>query len=357
MKTAIICFTQTGYEKMNKLLKTADSELEFEGFCKCETLRGSCDNYVDESVSEWTGRQFAEKKALLFIGAAGIAVRAIAPCVNDKLSDNAVLVMDDAARYVIPVLSGHYGGANALAVRIAGIMGATPVITTSTDVNNKFAVDVFARENNLRIVNKSGIAGVSAKALRGEDIVIGLADGVAESGFKFAPEDNKSAEPKSTRAETVRLVHGAAHCDVWIGDSDKEKPEALLYLEPREYALGIGCRRGKSEGEIRTFVFKELTWLGINPEQIFCIASIDLKADEEGLVSFARHEGIDFKTYSADELAEIPGEFTDSEFVQENTGVGGVAERAAMAACGGAGHLVLKKQAENGMTVAVAKKS
>ena len=104
--------------------------------------------YVEEGMGEWAGKQMAEKHTLLFIGACGIAVRAIAPYITDKLHDSAVLVMDEGGNYIIPILSGHVGGANEIAVKIAVEIGAVPVITTATDINGKFAVDLFAKRNS-----------------------------------------------------------------------------------------------------------------------------------------------------------------------------------------------------------------
>ena len=103
-------------------------------------------------------KAFREGEALVFIGAAGIAVRMIAPFVKDKLTDPPVIVIDEFGENVIPVLSGHIGGANGLALEIAASIGARPVITTATDLNDAFSVDLFAKENGLKIANRDGIA-------------------------------------------------------------------------------------------------------------------------------------------------------------------------------------------------------
>lgn len=115
----------------------------------------------------------SEKKALIFIGACGIAVRAIASSVNNKLKDSPVIVIDELGKFVIPILSGHVGGANELTVLLAAMMNATPVITTATDINNKFAVDVFAKKCRLAIVNKDGIAEYHQRYWRGSGYYVG----------------------------------------------------------------------------------------------------------------------------------------------------------------------------------------
>jgi len=119
---------------------------------------------------------FRNREALVFIGAAGIAVRFVAPFVRDKLEDPPVLVMDEFGQHVIPLLSGHIGGANALALEIAEAVGAYPVITTATDLNGSFPADLFAKENELAAANREGIAKVSSSALEGRPVTICIKD-------------------------------------------------------------------------------------------------------------------------------------------------------------------------------------
>ena len=264
-----------------------------------------------QSLTEWARGQFLEKNAIVVIGACGIAVRMIAPFVTDKLTDSPVVVVDEAENFVIPLLSGHMGGANELAEQIAAKIGAIPVLTTATDVNDTFSADLFAKRCHLAIENREGIAKVSAGILDGNmaDIVISR--------------------------DLTELEHG------------------ILRLKPKEYMLGVGCRRGKSFEEIRDFLERCLRQAGVEKELVRAVASIDLKKEEEGLLRWCAANRIPFFTYSARELCSVPGDFTGSSFVQRQTGVDNVCERAAMAAAEGRGTFVLKKQAENGMTAAI----
>lgn len=348
MRLSIICFTRKGYEKA-KILKTVGLVgTSIEIFCKCEALRGKSEDYTEESLDEWAFKCFNAHDAMFFIGAAGIAVRTIAPYLKSKLIDSPVVVMDDAARYVIPILSGHVGGANELATRIAAVFKAECAITTATDVNNIFAIDNFAVENRLEIINKEGIASVSAKLLDGGTITIGLEDGIE------IDESSYDAFLKSGKGD-VRIVgeNFSGRTDVWIGEMNKPR-ETSLYLYPKTIAVGIGCKKGKTAREIEDFIIDRLKREGINGLDVFCIASIDIKKEEEGLVHFAAKHGFDFITFSAEELDNIEGDFSESEFVKNTVGTGSVAERAAVAACGG-GELICRKQAENGITFAVAR--
>ena len=123
-----------------------------------------------ENLTQWSGRQFSEKNAMIFIGAAGIAVRAAAPWIRDKFADPPVIVIDETARFVIPLLSGHVGGANELACELAAFLGAVPVITTATDRNGLFAVDLFAAGNGLVLTDRKMAREISARILEGKTV-------------------------------------------------------------------------------------------------------------------------------------------------------------------------------------------
>lgn len=301
--------------------------------------------FVESSVGEWTKAQLQARNAMLFIGACGIAVRAVAPYLTDKLHDPPVLVMDEKGRYVIPILSGHVGGANELAELLAAKTGAQPVITTSTDLGGRFAVDLFAKRNRLTILNKEGIAAVSAKVLAGEKITLSIERGHIEEDAAI-PEEVRVVEDTPRKQETV---------DVAV-TSRKEGVRAQLILRPKEYVIGLGCKKGKPEQEIESFISRKLKELGILPEDIWALASVSLKKEEPGILAWCRKENILFLTYTPQELMETEGEFTGSLFVQEQVGVDNVCERAAVKACGRGGRLIAGKYAKDGMTIAVAKR-
>ena len=165
MKIAMISFTGNG----RRLERSLAHELEKEGHqvlqaVKCKELESDKDA-VKCSAREWTGEQFRTRDVLIFIGAVQIAVRLIAPFIGSKTTDPAVLVLDEKGQYCIPILSGHIGGANELAERIAEMAGALPVITTATDIRGKWAIDVFARKNHLYIEDMQKAKQISAKIL------------------------------------------------------------------------------------------------------------------------------------------------------------------------------------------------
>lgn len=347
MQLSVISFTKKGIRLSEKVFDSFNLR-NVKCFTKCKAALAEEEKrehitYVSQSISKWAEEQMREKNCLLFIGACGIAVRAIAPYLTDKLHDSPVLVMDEEGQFVIPLLSGHVGGANEIARFLAEKMQAMPVITTATDVNRKFAVDIFARKNNLTITNKDGIAQISSKILNEEDITIAIEYGHWNTQKKL-PQQIKMVEypPKNP-------------VDVVIS-SEKQDFCSKLLLIPKEYVVGIGCRRGKEEEKLWSWIQRNIRELGIAMEQIYAFASIDKKKDEESLLTIARKERIPFFTYSAKELECVQGNFQESEFVKETVGVANVCERAALLACGEGGSLVYEKHAEDGMTIAIAKR-
>lgn len=261
-------------------------------------------------VTQWASERFDKADALLFIGACGIAVRSIAPLCRSKTTDPAVLVMDEAGRFVIPLLSGHIGGANALAADIAARIGATPVITTATDVRGIPAIDTWAVHNDCAIENPQAIQPVSSALL--DDRAVG----------------------------------------VMITERELTPPYPVtLTLRPRTLVIGIGCKRGTSAAHIEECVTRFLKDNGLSMLSVRALASIDLKGDEPGLLAFCERFRFPLLTYSAGELMALPGVFSVSEFVRKTTGVDCVCERAAVKASGKG--LLVGKMRFDGVTLAL----
>lgn len=330
MHISIISFTPQGGEVARQIVEKLSG---------CDVIQVQ---NPGEGVREWVKRQFEQHRALIFVGACGIAVRFIAPLLKDKLSDPPVLVIDELGRFVIPILSGHMGGANELASLTAACLEAVPVITTATDLQGKFAVDLFAKKNGITILNKEGIAAVSSKVLRGEKIKVSLAEEIEMS----RPPEWMEVIPRRSGQKA----------DILIDFDSETKKEALLYLKPRRLVLGFGCKKGKSGEELERFARNSLSGLGLGFADVAAIASIERKKEETGLVELAKKHGIPFMVFTKEELRAVDGSFSGSKFVEQTVGVDNVCERAAMAACTMGGRLLLSKQAENGMTIAIAEK-
>ena len=331
----ILSYTRRG----RALGARAAAVLQAEGhFCRTFALPKFCeaaDEPLTLSAPDWAREAFCQAEGLIFCCAAGIAVRAISPHVKDKRTDPAVLVLDEGGQFVIPLLSGHLGGANELAVDLAKKLGATAVLTTATDVNGLFAVDLFAKANDLFIEDMALAKAVSAALLQGEKVGF-LSDLPVEGDL---PSE---------------LTRGPADLGIHVSARAESPFPRTLRLTPRRYAAGLGCRRGKDAGELSSFFARQLTAAGVSPHELLALGSIDIKKDEPGLVALAKEYGLPFVTYSAEALQRAEGEFTPSAFVKGVTGVDSVAERAAVLAAGG--KLAVRKIAENGMTFALAKK-
>ena len=320
---------------------------------------------LPDGRAELIGGQWG-RAAFLFIGAAGIAVRYIAPWVKDKYTDSPVLVLDEKGQYVIPLLSGHVGGAAALANEIARLTGGTAVHTTATDVQGKFAVDVFAKEHGLEITDRMAAKAISAAVLAGEKIALYI-----EEPFRdMLPSKEKEKLPgevalcgtkEEADAYRYQVIVSGQLCGQRLDGSDSEdlSGSVILRLKPLEAAAGIGCRKGIAPELLEQGFLDVLRESGISIRQVRVIASIDLKKDEPALVRLAEKYDIPFVTYPADELRTVEEVTAGSEFVEKVTGVDNVCERAARLCArnretGVDGTLIRGKCIREGMTAALA---
>ena len=354
MKTAVICFTINGYitaKRVRDALFCFGDEAEL--FTKSRYLNEEDAKRVDISLREWTFGMFGEKDAVIFIGAAGICVRAVSAFVRDKRRDPAVIVIDEKGRFCIPLLSGHIGGANELALKLAEAVGAEPVITTATDINGLFAVDVFADKNALEISDTALAKEVSAGLLAGGKVgftsELPAAGSLPDALIVLPPKTQAFQNPDPEDA------CGIPDLGIYVGIYTDKSPYAkTLFLVPKILFAGIGCKKGKTDDEIDALFDTVTEKEHINPLSLCGAASIDLKADERGIRDFCRRRHIPFNTYSAEELLSAEGEFTASEFVKSVTSVDNVCERAAVLTSGG--KLICRKCVREGVTLALAVK-
>lgn len=307
------------------------------GLALAQRLAAACPGSVARcgadgvNLADWTAAQFATADALVFVGAAGIAVRAIAPHCRSKATDPAVVVLDECGHFAVPLLSGHLGGANDLARQMANLCGAVPVITTATDVNDVFAVDEWAKRQNCAVLEPARIKKVSGALLAGQTVRY-------RSDWSIAgtPPAGVAAGEPADFALTLT----------------PDSSETTLHLIPRIAVLGIGCKRGTTADTLEAAFADFCAAHSLVPESMIKAASIDLKKDEAGLLAFCQHHGWPLNFYTADALRRVPGQFTPSPFVKSVTGVDNVCERAAVLAAGGT--LLLPKWAHNGVTFAAA---
>ena len=287
------------------------------------------------SLSAWTETHFDDAEALVFVGAAAIAVRAVAPFLRSKTRDPAVVAVDETGTFAVALLSGHLGGANDLCRRVAAITGGTPVITTATDRRGLFPVDQWARTQGLAVGNPGEIKAVSGRILAGETVTL-------RTDWPIAGEPPPGV---------VLTEKGEA--DVAVSFESPE--EGTLWLIPRNLSLGVGCRKGAPAAAMEAAFSRLMGELGL-PEQAVCrVCTIERKASEPGLQAFCRDRRLPLETFSPEALAALPGDFTASDFVRKTVGVDNVCERAAVLGSGGS--LIAGKHAGQGVTLAIAREN
>lgn len=293
---------------------------------------------MDVSLTEMVGQCFQEVDVLIFFCAAGIAVRSIAGFLIHKSKDPAVIAVDETGRFAVSLLSGHAGGANELTEQVAKSIGAIPVITTATDREGKFAVDEFARKNQLVLKDWKAAKEISVRILEGFPV-----------GFR------SELPVEGELPEELSPITGTSEWGIMISEKilDHSPFSNCLQLIPRNIIAGIGCRKGSTKEQIENALWQCFLEHGIKREALLLVASIDLKREEDGILSFCREYKIPFQVYSAKELEEIEGSYTESSFVAQTTGVGNVCERSAVSA---GGKLICKKSIYDGVTVALAKR-
>lgn len=335
---ACISFTANG-SQINRKLKDWLEEQKIS--CKSRALRRYAAQAgllpLESSLREWCAEHFFQEDALIFIGAAGIAVRGIAPFVNDKKTDPAVLVIDEQGNFVISLLSGHLGGANELTGKIADFLKAMPVITTGTDVNHTFAVDVFAKKNQLLLDSMQRAKEIAAALIDRKEVFFWSelpVTGGIPSSLKVVSQNEQIEKQQNdfgTKKEPVSVIA------VTVQDEESFRLSKdsfqLLRLIPKILHLGIGCRKGTSKEQITSQVEKVMKQCGLDWRALASVASIDLKQNETGLLEFCQAYQLPFHVYCASQLQEVEGIFTPSSFVGTITGVDNVCERAAALDC------------------------
>jgi cobalt-precorrin 5A hydrolase len=280
-------------------------------------------------------RFFPMYLVLVFVMACGIVVRVLAPGIQHKSRDPGVVVIDEKGGHVISLLSGHLGNANNEAKKLAGLLGACPVITTASDVLGKTSVDVLAMKYGLTITDFPRAKKITALMVAGKKVVL-----TTPCPMDIPPEFR--GDPGSA-AGIIRVSYNPS----------KSKFPGGVHLLPKNLILGIGCRKGTSCGKIFRFVRKIFRSRKISPGAIKKIASVDMKKNEPGLVSFGRKLSLPIEWVKREHIRGVEDQFTFSPWVKKAVGVGGVAEPAAFCASDRTGNLLIPKQYGPGVTLAV----
>lgn len=302
-------------------------------------------------LAETLPRHFHQYTGHVFIMAAGIVVRSLEGLLQHKTKDPAVVVMDECGQYAISLLSGHLGGANDLARRIGVRFGALPVITTATDLNQVPAIDLIAQERHLAIENPEAIRHVSMALLEGRSIALHDPYGYLQGALP----DNvlKVGDNAATGVAKGNNFSGPG---VWVDDIRIDRLAETLILRPASLFIGVGCNRHTPAAEMRALLERVLAQFSLAADCIAGLASIDIKADEEGLLELARDLSRPLSFFTRDQLATVPDIPSPSTMVEKHVGVPSVCEAAAILASG-RGPLIVPKQTTPNVTIAIARKS
>ncbi|MFL0268657.1 cobalt-precorrin 5A hydrolase [Candidatus Clostridium radicumherbarum] len=299
MKTAVVSFNSKGHiiaDKLNKLYE-ADLYKKNQG----ETF----------NISELTKRLIEDYEAIIFISSTGIAVRAIAPFIKNKEVDPAVLVIDVFGKYVISLLSGHLGGANALTLKLSEYLSAEPIITTATDSLGIKAPDILAKENGLIIDNMKAAKDIAALL-------------VDDKKAAFIDDDNLINLPRGYTSD-LEDVQGV----VVVGNKAKDKNYSalkVLKLIRKNIILGIGCRKDYPVEKMKDIVLQKLAEYNIDKRAVKAIATIEIKKDEKAILALSKYLDADLKIFTKAEIEEAQNKYKGSNFVFKSVGVRAVCE-------------------------------
>jgi cobalt-precorrin 5A hydrolase len=298
-----------------------------------------------ERLADCVAGCFSRYERHVFVAAAGIAVRVIAPHLKAKDRDPAVVVLDQEGRHAVSLLSGHLGGANELALEAARLTGGQAVITTATDTAGLPSADLLARDKGLYIENPNAVKTVNMAILRGETLQV------------FDPDNRLGLRGGPDPGLDVRFVEGEDEWDnrlpgIWVTWKAEEPGPDRLLLRPRCLVAGVGCNRGTEKGEILDMILGTFNENGLSMQALACLATIEAKRDEAGLLETADELGVPLVFYTASQLENIDVPHP-SGVVQKHMGVASVCEAAALLKTKG-GRFLIPKIKRGNVTLAVA---
>jgi len=300
------------------------------------------------SFREALGPLFSGYRLLIFISAAAVAVRAIASYLQGKDKDPAVVTIDEQVRFVISLLSGHLGGANAETEKIARQLNAQPVVTTATDGCGITAFDDLTRRLGWHIENLGELKKISAALLEEQEVIL-----YSEKPFQYPLQGRINLVDSA--GQLNKTAAGVVIISSRLNPLPEPSPPGLpcLLIRPLSIAAGVGCRRGVPAEMIIAIIEEGFRNAGRSLSSLACLATGEFKADEKGLLQAAAYLGVPLKIYTRRQIAGALGESVISDFVEEQVGVGAVAEPCARLASD-SGEIIMPTRRGKGVTLALA---
>ncbi len=289
----------------------------------------------DGAIKESLKTAWNECDLLISHLALGATTRLIAPLLESKETDPGVVVVDEAGRFAIPLVGGHVGGANELARRVAPVIGATPVVTTATDVNNIPGLDTLGWHCD------GDLAGVTRAILDGEQVRL-----TRTQTWPMPPLPSNVSEEAEDAVAQIFVTDQAL-----VAEEISALREELttVVLHPKSLIVGVGCKRGTSLDDLHVAVASAFADTGLSMASIKAIATAEIKADEDGLIDLADELGAEFLCLPAEQLAvvEVPN---PSKHALNAVGTPSVSEASVIAS---GAELIVEKQKLDKVTVAV----
>ncbi len=363
MKVAVLALTPGGLVTARRICRLFSGSYLFchprlQGRHESASVRGKRNQgafrtaYYSGDLQAFIAGIFRYFNAIIFVSATGIAVRLIAPCLQNKQTDPAIIAVDDTGRFAVSLLGGHQAGANDLTEQIAAAIGAIAVITTATDRNDILAFDLLARRRGWVLEHNGDMKKISAAQLEGAQISIYCDLPLARQ------RDGKFDLPPYSRLVTEATQLHKVHHGAVLLSNHRELPSLppglpFVIIRPRSIVAGIGCRRGIPAPLIITALKEALREAGRVTEGLVALYTIELKAGEKGLREAADFFNVPLHVFSREQIQSVEHLFAGSQFVRQHTGAGAVAEPCAYLGSGGAA-LILGKRAGIGITVALA---
>ena len=354
MKPAIVAITRNGASLASKIRDAWPGGAVIHLPAKFAGAGEKDTRVIRGGLPALVARLFARHESIVFVMAAGVVVRLIAPLVKDKTTDPAVVVMDEAGRFAVSLLSGHIGGANELAGRLAALTGGQAVVTTASDTQGSLAVDTLAMRLGCVVEDMEKAKKVTAALVNGGKVALYAPDMGAEATSRLGPL------PPNIRlvSDLAELLEQKGDAAIIINPSllpvKTVKPLGpIAFLRPRSLVVGLGCNRNTTADEIGLLYFKTLKANMLSPLSVKLLTTVEDKKDETGLLEFALARGLKIRFISRKRLLKAATPSGKSEAVFRNMGVYGVCEPAALIVAGATGLVVPKTKSKNA-TMAVA---
>jgi len=360
-KTAIIALTRNGARMARTLAGSLDRDhaLFIDRRFRKDDDSGEA---FDLPLRPVVKRAFAGYSSLVLFLSAGASIRLLAPLLESKQIDPAVVCVDDAGSFCVSLISGHVGGADQLAQEVAVCLGARAIVTSASHASGTLAVDLLGREFGWRLkADATTITRASAAVINSQPI--GIWQGAGEPGWW--PDGKPLPGNIAVYATLEDLAASACATALIISDTTSDLETLLadkitVVYRPRSLVIGMGCRRGVPVEELESLLAEALRENGLSAECLAEIATAEIKRGEPGLEQLAERHGVPLSFLQADELNGVfetnPGAITSkSERAHGLVGVWGVAEPAALLTAG-ASELLVNRKKTTRATIAIARK-